>query len=99
MRPVDSKVIREAAARMLPYSKGDFKPAGPPAPFQAITDQADKLLVVAEEAVASVCAAVLPAPPSCAAQQRLLAWVVEDLREATLVLEKPWLESGWRGRR
>ena len=70
LRPVDSKVIREAAARMLPYSKGDFKPAGPPAPFQAITDD---LLVVAEEAVASLCAAVLSKPPSLAAQQRLLA--------------------------
>ena len=73
LRPINSKVIREAAARILPYIKGDFKPAGPPAPFQAITDE---LLVVAEEAVACVCAAVLPAPPSLAAQQRLLAWVV-----------------------
>ena len=70
LRPVDSKVVREAAARILPFVKGDFGPAGPPAPFQAITDD---LLVVAEEACASLCAAVLPKPLSLAAQQRLLA--------------------------
>ena len=86
LRPVDSKVVREAAARLLPFVKGDFGPAGPPAPFQAITDD---LLVVAEEAVASLCAAVLPKPLSLAAKQRLLTWLVADLRGATHILEIP----------
>ena len=86
MRPGASKVIREAAARILPFAKDDFTPTGLPAAFQVITDE---LLVVAEEAVASVCAAVLPTPPSLASQQRLLAWVVADTRGATTLLEKP----------
>ena len=81
-----AQVLRAIAERLVQFAQGDFRATGPPQVLQVLTDE---LTVIADEAVASVCAGVQPKPPSLAAKQRLLAWVVADARGATVALEKP----------
>ena len=95
-----AQVLRAIAERLVQFAQGDFRATGPPQVLQVLTDE---ITVIADEAVASVCAGVQPKPPSLAAKQRLLAWVVADARGATVALEKPLAltvsASGSRGRR
>lgn len=70
--------LERVAARILPFTQGDFAPSPPPRLLNKLTDND---LVLARLAVWRVAAQQEP-PPSGAARFRLLAWTVADARGA-----------------
>lgn len=84
-----SKKLQKLASRLLPFTEGSFEPSEPPSLLETLTDE---LVVVAVDAVNTVCAAQT-LRPSGKAQFRLLAWVVADARGALTPMDKALAET------